>query len=195
MHASLDGFETCLHVDSRKILSRRLPAQPVAVDMTLSQMTVTLASDLLRWSTSHALLGGLAAFAGAIASGLVKRAWGFLLLAAGTFCATVLAVWEYDATGAMFLPALVLVGGVLLSGLLGWLVHPVGLVGTVAFSAAGWYLVLYAFLGHFLSQSIPWDLVWIVLFVGSTYAVHRATRMIQARRRVALPQAPESTSE
>ncbi len=163
--------------------------------MTLSQMTVSLVSDLLQWSTSHALLVGLAAFAAAIVSGLVKRAWGFLLLAAGTFCATVLAVWEYDATGAMFLPALVLVSGVLLSGFLGWLVHPVGLVGTFAFFAAGWYLVLYAFLGPFVSQSIPWDLVWGVLFIGSTYAVHRAMRMFQTRRRVAVPRVPESTSE
>ncbi len=163
--------------------------------MTLSQMTVSLVSDMIQWSTSHALLVGLAAFAAAIASGLVRRAWGFLLLAAGTFCATVLAVWEYNATGTMLLPALVLVGGVLLSALLAWLVHPVGLVGTVAFFAAGWYLVLYAFLGPFVYRSFSWDLVWGVLIVGSTVGIHRAALLVQNRRRAGAAQVPEPASD
>ncbi len=159
--------------------------------MTLVQMATTLTSDLVAQARAHALLIGLAGLAAGIVAGLVRRSWGFMVLAGGTFFAAVLAVWDYDATGAMLIPLLVFAGGVLVSGFVGWLVHPVGIVGTIGFFAAGWYLILYSLLGPFVMTSIPWDLVLGAIIIGCSELVHRASRELATRRRPLVPYTPQ----
>jgi hypothetical protein len=162
--------------------------------MTLTQMATSLLSQLITWATSHALVVGVAAVAAAVIARALGRAWGLILLAFGTFFATILAVWEYNATGTLLLPAVILAGGILGSGLVGWLLKRIALVGAIGLFAAGWYLVLYAALGSFATASVMDDLALGGLVVLSTLLVHHVVRRVETRRRVPVPYYPEPSS-
>ncbi len=146
------------------------------------QIASTLAASVITWSLGNALMVGIASVVAGVAARLLGRRWGLLLVAAGTAFSGAVALGMYQATGDLYLPFFLLLVGVLATILVGHLLRDVPMVGTVLFFAAGWYLVVYAFLGAFVRTSILGDLALGGLIMGSSLLVHHSVRVIENRR-------------
>lgn len=145
-------------------------------------MASALAGSVVAWSLGNALMVGIASVVAGIAARLLGRRWGLLLVAAGTAFSGAVALGMYQATGDMYLPVLLLLVGLLATVLVGHLLRDAPMVGSLLFLTAGWYLVIYAFLGAFVRTSILGDLALGGLIMGSSLLVHHSARMIENRR-------------
>ncbi len=145
-------------------------------------MASSVAASVIAWSLANALMVGIASVVAGIAARLLGRRWGFLLVAAGGAFSGAVALGMYQATGDLYLPVLLLLVGVLATVLVGHLLRDVPMIGSVLFLAAGWYLVVSAFLGPFVRTSILGDLALGGLILGSALLVHHSARAVETRR-------------
>ncbi len=145
-------------------------------------MATAVAGSVVAWSLGNALMVGIAAVVAGIAARLLGRRWGLFIVAAGTAFSGAVALGMYQATGDPYLPVLLLLVGILATVLAGHLLRDVPMVGSLLFLAAGWYLVIYAFLGAFVRTSILGDLALGGLIMGSSLLVHHSARVLESRR-------------
>ncbi len=153
-------------------------------------MASALAASVVAWSMGNALMVGLASVAAGVVARALGRRWGVLLVLGGGAFAGDVALGIYRATGDLLVPLLVGLGGLLGAAIVGYLLRGVPMVGSVIFLAAGWYLVLYAYLGSFVRTSILGDLALGGLIMGSALFVHHSARAIGARHSVEEPAYP-----
>lgn len=145
-------------------------------------MASTMAASVIAWSLGNALMVGIASVVAGVAARILGRRWGVLLVAAGSAFSGAVALGMYQATGDLYLPVFLLLVGVLATILVGHLLRDLPMVGAVMFLAAGWYLVIYAFLGAFVRTSILGDLALGGLVMGSSLLVHHSARAVENRR-------------
>ncbi len=162
--------------------------------MDLTQMATPLLSQMVSWALAHAFIVGVAAVASAVIARALGRAWGYILLAFGTLFTTVLALWVYQATGDWALPVALVAIGILVSGVLGWIVKEVALVGAIGLFVAGWYLILYAALGSFATASVVDDLALGGLVAISAALLHHVVKRVEQRRSASVPSYAEPSS-
>ncbi len=160
----------------------RALVEPVVSAMDPIQMASAVAASVVAWSLGNALMVGIASVVAGVAARLLRGRWGVLLVAAGSAFSGAVALGMYQATGDLYLPILLLLVGVLATVLVGHLLRDVPMIGSVMFLAAGWYLVIYAFLGPFVRTSILGDLALAGLILGSALLVHHSARVIENRR-------------
>lgn len=157
-------------------------------------MAASLLSQIVAWALAHALLVGVAAVAAAVIARALGRAWGYMILAFGTFFASILAIWDYQATGDWVLPAAIVAGGILVSGIVGWVVKEIALVGAIGLFIGGWYLILYAALGSFVTTSVMDDLALGGLVAISAVLLHHVVNRAESRRAAEVPYYAEPSS-
>lgn len=162
--------------------------------MDLTQMASSLSSQIVAWALAHAFIVGLGAVAAAVIARALGRAWGYIIVVFGTFFAAILALWVYQATGAWALPVALVAIGILFSGVLGWIVKEIALVGAIGLFIAGWYLILYAALVSFATSSVMDDLALGGLVAMSALLLHHVVKRAEAKRAVPTPYYAEPSS-
>lgn len=157
------------------------------------QLASAIFASVVTWSTANALMVGIAALATGVAARLLRRRWGLLLIAAGSAFSGAVALGMYQqATGDLYLPVLLLIVGVLATVLAAHVLRDAPMIGSVLFLAAGWYLVVYAFLGPFVRTSVLGDLALGGLIMGSALLLHHSARVVENRRPAQGSMYPES---
>ncbi len=156
------------------------------------QLASAIFASVVTWSTGHALMVGIASVAAGIAARILRQRWGLLLVAAGSAFSGAVALGWYQATGDVYLPVLILLVGILATVLAGHVFRDVPMVGSLIFLAAGWYLVVYAFLGPFVRTSVLGDLALGGLIMGSALLLHHSARVVENRRPAQGSMYPES---
>ncbi len=162
--------------------------------MDLTQMATSLMSQMVSWALAHAFIVGVGLVAAAVIARALGRAWGYILMAFGTFFAMILGVWVYQATGSWALPVALVAIGILASGVIGWIVKEIALVGAIGLFIGGWYLILYAALGSFATTSVMDDLALGGLVAISAVLLHHVVKRAEMRHRAQTPYYVEPSS-
>jgi len=137
-------------------------------------------SQIVPYVLAHAQWIGPALLAAGIALRLAGRALSRVLLAVGLLATAALAYREWQAMQSLLLAGGILLAGVVLFGLLAWTVRGISFLFAFVMLAAGWYLVLYGWMGPSLANSTTGSLAWagaaILTMIASGYRglLHRS---------------------
>jgi|GEM_PF-2716795 len=145
-------------------------------------------SQLVPFVLEHALLVGVALLIAAVLVRALGRALSFSLLVAGVLVTAYFGFQEWQATRDLFVVGTLLATGLVAAGFLAWVVRVVALVVAIGLVAAGWYLLLYGWMGPAFLETTTGLTTWAAATILCALGLFRlgGPRRLRAGSGVAL---------
>ncbi|MEK6987215.1 MAG: hypothetical protein AABX97_03855 [Candidatus Thermoplasmatota archaeon] len=130
-------------------------------------------SQVVSFALAHALLAGVGLLVAALVMRFLGRAAVRVVLAVGLLITAVLAWKEWQAGNGFLAVQTILVVGLLATGLVALVVRILSLVVALALFAAGWYLLVTAWMGSSFVSTNQGSAVWGIAAILSMLVTDR----------------------